>query len=77
VVTPLVSKGPNKGRPNWRKMDQATERVVIITVAEHEAWKLEWERKTGNCAECVGTGITAWERLCRRCGGSGKALVSA
>ena len=81
IVAPLKTKGKNKGRRNWRAGDKSTERVVILPVSDHEAWVAEWEKKTGNCAECTGTGriMKRWSaasgaeyRPCGKCNGSGK-----
>ena len=80
-VYPPVASGPRKGKPNWKKPVAGTERTLYIPVAEHDAWVAEWERTTGNCSECVGTGeriasVSKAEgqkmRPCRACGGTGK-----
>ena len=82
AVAPLYVRGPKKGRRNWRRMKKATEQAVILTIAEHDAWLLRWEERTGVCFECQGRGQelarawidddhqprTEW-RPCRRCKG--------
>jgi hypothetical protein len=76
AIAPEFKSGPRKGRTNWKAKDPATIRVVVITKAEHGAWLVEWERKTGKCAECVGIGVSVWKRTCRKCEGTGKARVT-
>ena len=60
-----ITRGKYKGTPNWKKRDRTTERTVYITPAERDEWLLKWERKTGKCSDCSGTGV-------RWCGWSGK-----
>lgn len=81
IIAPLKTKGKNKGAPNWRAGDKTTERTVILTVAEHEAWIAGWELKTGLCSNCLGEGQTlkSWTiangpeyRQCVECQGTGK-----
>lgn len=81
VAPPKVS-GKNKGEPNWRKRDPATDKTAYFSPAEHEAWEATWEQKTGKCAECVGTGqkMAGWDvktgvryKPCVKCGASGKS----
>lgn len=33
---PLISKGKNKGKPNWRKMDKKTRRMLFLDDAEFD-----------------------------------------
>ena len=56
-------KGKRKGQTDWRKRDARTETTVNLPVAEHEAWKREWEQKTGLCSTCTGTGevFRSWD----------------
>lgn len=78
---------PKKGKPGqyaWRRGDKSTERTVVITIDEHKAWLIEWERKTGKCHECQGSkevmascgvnGITY--RTCPRCKGTGEPPIA-
>ena len=68
--------GPHKGETNWKLLDKATEKTVNLPVAEHEQWKLEWEKKTGKCSRCTGTGevMESWNgtkmRACLKCKGA-------
>lgn len=72
---------PNKknGHPNWRKLEKPTECTITLTVKEHDEWKLEWEKRTGKCYECTGSGnvFAEWSakdgtkyRQCPRCKGT-------
>ena len=79
-VAPTTTRGKRKGKPNWRKMDKTTKRTVVITVEEHKAWLIEWEKKTGLCSRCEGTGklLESWSREegdkyrpCPKCNGTG------
>lgn len=81
AIAPSNLSGAQKGRPNWAKLDPATERVVHFTRAELAAWHAAWEARTGLCAACQGEGrkVHAWHREtgteyrpCRECGGSGR-----
>lgn len=86
AVAPLLTRGPNAGQPNWRKLDKATERTIGITDAERDAHEIRWERETWQCADCVGVGTqphscskqpdgtyVKTRRDCAKCGGTGKA----
>jgi len=82
---PIISRGKNKGRPNWKKRDVATEKKVCIQPQEHDEWLLRWETRTGKCSRCQGTGqvvgslrhhddvTTAVMGTCGRCDGDGLA----
>ena len=80
-IAPVITRGKNKGERNWSKMDKTTIREFVVSIADHEAWKLEWERKNGKCHRCQGSGktlarVTATEktyRECTRCKGTGGA----
>lgn len=73
AVVPLVSRGQRKGKPNWRKKDAATVRVVTILPDEHEAWAVAWQERTGRCRRCTGEGRLPWRSsvedgtTCRPC----------
>ena len=82
AVAPLKKRGKYKGHRNWQRLDKTTEKTAYFTPAEHEAWMLEWERKTGLCAECTGRGerSVSWSaaggtryKTCDKCGATGKA----
>ena len=62
--------GPNKGELNWAKRDRATERTLIITFKDVDARERQWERDTGKCCRCAGSGKDPWGS-CGRCRGSG------
>lgn len=77
MVGAVEAKGKG-GRPTWPK----PHRDVYITPAEHNAWCLAWEVRTGKCRECQGDGVVfaGWNRdsgtrtrRCHRCAGSGQA----
>ena len=79
---PLVTRGKNKGKPNWRKVTQC--RTVSVSVEAGDRWTAEYETETGLCNVCMGAGeeFARWNvdtgtkmRTCRRCGGSGKAKI--
>lgn len=80
AVVPLLTRGPRKGKPNWRRKDKATERVVTITPDEHDAWATAWQARTGKCRDCMGEGRRPWSssardgttyRSCKACEGTG------
>jgi hypothetical protein len=69
--------GPRKGRPKYPKDSQ----IVVVTTEELNAKAKEYEKETGNCWECKGTGLVfvGWSKAegskrntCPRCSGVGK-----
>ena len=81
VVCPDITRGKNKGLPNWAKRDKSTERAVYITDTQHAAWCKAWSEKTGKCVECVGRGqiMASWHHIngttykpCSACAGTGE-----
>ena len=81
-VAPLKTRGKNKGRPNWDKIDKATERELFVSNESHAAFCAAWSVETGLCVECTGGGKTlhSWHYVegtkyndCRVCGGTGEA----
>ena len=71
--------GEHKDDRNWKLRDKTTERTVNLPCAEHDAWKLEWEKRTGKCERCTGTGevMESWSvahglknRTCPKCKGA-------
>lgn len=77
-VCPPKTRGPNKGRPNWRKATH--KRVITLTDEMHRAWLRAWEAAERKCWVCWGTGErwTSWSvatgdsyEPCKRCGASG------
>ncbi len=67
-------------RPDWKLAKKSIRQTVIILTAEQEAWEVAWEKTTGNCRECAGTGekvfrvsaVGAEFKPCWRCAGKGK-----
>jgi hypothetical protein len=82
AVVPMKTRGPEKGEPNWRKLDKATRRVIVLTVDGAAMMAAEWSKRTGLCIECIGEGktFTSWSlkdgvthKPCGECSGTGKA----
>lgn len=82
VCDATYKSGPRKGLTNWSKRDKATERRILISELAMLGRRMQWERDTGKCSECFGTGAewAGWSakdgnrtRPCRRCGSTGKA----
>jgi len=77
-VCPPKTRGKYKGAPNWRAA--TLKRKFSATDAEVKAHIAKWERRTGKCEQCVGTG---WRSFgwgcevghryvpCTRCGWTG------
>ena len=85
AVAPPITRGPNKGEPNWRKMDRSTVRDVTVSNAAVREFEERYERETGKCSTCVGDGrriigssATNGTRYgdCRRCNGTGRARAT-
>lgn len=82
AVYPPITRGKRKGLPNYRKPEPGTEMRLSFTLEDITAWCAEWERETGLCSACEGTGH-AWNgwhhergnhfRVCSACDGSGQA----
>jgi len=69
---------PN-GETDWKKRDKTTDQTINLPIAEHDAWKIEWERRTNQCHQCLGSGVVlaSWSaadgektRTCPRCKGA-------
>lgn len=82
VCTETIQRGPWKGTPNWKKRDRATEIPVTVFDVQHQSWLAAWERDTGLCHGCQGSGsvFASWSttegtkyRPCARCNATGKA----
>jgi len=80
VPTRTISKGKRKGRPDFTG---AKRDVVVVTQAEVEQAASHYERETGKCWDCKGSGqiqvmwsadTGAVHEACARCGGTGKAI---
>jgi hypothetical protein len=77
---PLKTRGKNKGCPDFSKLQFRT--TFTVTAVEVSQWEAEYERETGNCKKCCGSGKAAASysvvsgmtyRDCCRCQGSGAA----
>lgn len=84
MEAPLHERGKNRGHPNFRKGDRATKRKTGFSTREHYQFQCAWERSTGKCANCLGSGKTLASahvngdrtyRACFRCNSSGDAPV--
>lgn len=80
------AKGKYKGRTDYKRPAHGSESTVILSEREFEPWLLEWERRTGKCWKCTGSGevFASWSaasgttyKPCRRCEASGKEPASA
>lgn len=56
VYPEKFSRGPRKGRTNFRKPAPGTECEVPITCAAQKTWLSRWEAETGLCHHCKGSG---------------------
>lgn len=74
---PLLTRGENRGSPNWRKLWE--KRKFVVKTEEADAWADAWERQTGKCARCHGSGQVTKSvnregvvyRACPDCSGTG------
>ena len=81
VYPHLITRGPRKGQPNFRKPEPGTQRVCVVDQHAFDAWIPSWEERTGKCSKCDGSG-QAWAgwsaasgtkfRPCPRCNETGK-----
>lgn len=78
----LLTRGKRKGLPTWS--DSTDINKCVVTEAEKAAVLVEYETETGNCSSCWGAGQEwrGWSAAegtkratCRKCSGSGKAVV--
>jgi|GEM_PF-4473816 len=70
-------RGPKKGRLMFDKKPVGHLCAVAITKAEHDAYLVAWEIRTGKCYRCCGTGevVTGWSRAeGKHAAGQGLAL---
>lgn len=81
AVAPIKTRGKYKGHQNWDKLKKDTLRTAYFTPDEHEVWLLQWEHKTGLCAECLGRGerSVGWSvsggtryKPCEKCRATGR-----
>ena len=75
----LLKSGPRKGMRTWR---DSKINKVCVTEAEEIQEKLNYEKETGKCCKCSGSGSMWYEwnhidgnkyKPCNRCGATGKA----
>ena len=81
----LVEGGiPNDGRKGSGRWRGVKGQTCVVTRDEVSAVRAEYERETGNCADCAGSGKTVKSvsvadgvayRPCSRCEGSGNAAL--
>lgn len=84
AIPGVLTRGPRKGKPNWRK--RTMEASVTIMDAVEKAWIAAWERDTGHCHECFGSGLrfSSWSASeghtyvpCKRCNATGLATLQS
>lgn len=80
-VPTKIKTGPRAGHDKWNR--KAADKCVV-TRAELNAIRAEFERETGQCSECEGSGKTlaGWHHIegdrfrpCSRCRATGKAAA--
>jgi hypothetical protein len=86
VCDAVFTRGPRQGSPNWSKRDPSTEREIALTGLQIRQFEMQWERKSGKCSVCLGTGKRwcGWSvdngnrfRPCDRCNETGAAPAKA
>jgi len=84
IPGPPISRGKNKGRPDWSK--RTLEASITLTKEAEKAWLAAWERDTGYCHRCLGSGqkFKSWSsdhgtayKPCPHCGATGLAQAKA
>lgn len=85
ITRPLKS-GKNKGKMTWRGTKQRDGVVCCVTDAEYRTERIAWERETGKCSDCFGSGKHIWGysvvtgavyQPCKQCGETGNATEKA
>jgi len=80
-VPRVLTRGPNKGQRKW----DGPHSQVAVTQVEIDAAMANYERETGNCAECEGSckTVAGWSatdgtrfRECTKCDATGKAKTT-
>lgn len=78
----LLKRGPRKGEKTW---DGKGDKIVVVK-SEIDAEMQRYERETGKCQDCFGTGrvFAGWSaasgkrtRACKRCAGDGTSPQQA
>ena len=86
VCTETHKVGKRNGHLNWAKLDKATEMPITISESDRDTFLADYERATGNCHVCQGSGQQAWGwsstdgtryRPCPRCRATGTAEAHA
>lgn len=86
VYRQTISRGPRKGKLDYRKPEPGSSVTLTIGEKQFHAWRAQWEAETGLCSECSGTGVVfaGWNNItgtrmrpCRPCGGTGNRPVVA
>ena len=81
VCNAVICSGKRAGQTNWDKRDKTTEFSLPVVIDDFEKWKPEWEKKSGKCWVCLGTGQRwiGWHHIdgdkyqpCKRCLTTGK-----
>lgn len=79
VPNGVITKGPRKGQPGPET--PGTRLKFVCTDAERRATQAEWERSTGKCGDCGGSGVgySCWSQARQetfihpcKCNGTGK-----
>jgi hypothetical protein len=68
----VFKSGPRKGEPKCPSL-KACKAVVFEHRAAIDAERLRYEAETGECADCLGTGVW-FKRPCPRCNATGKPV---
>lgn len=84
VYRTRFEKGKRKGEINHDKPEPGTHMTVAIPLKHWREWTARWERDTGCCSGCYGTGKASagWSagkgaafRPCKKCNATGIAKV--
>ena len=77
-VPGVYKSGKKKGRTKWPKKSECDR--IIVTLEDRDAAIVEYEKETGKCAWCEGSGktLSRWSRdrgsefrQCEKCDGTG------
>jgi hypothetical protein len=81
AVYPEITRGRRKGHTNYKKPEPGTFLSVSVIPDEMDQWMSSWEKETGYCSKCSGTGH-AWSGWsaergnrytpCKHCSATGK-----
>ena len=81
VYKHVVRRGKYAGQLDLGKPEEGTHLIVVITGRDIDDARAAWEKETGKCYQCAGTGQEACGcnvktghrfRQCRECGGTGR-----